>query len=593
MKLASYINPLEDSMMSPPLSQALPVNTYHVRPKVIQDRVHDQMTFHPAIVQIIDTPQFQRLRELHQLGNCRHLFPGATHTRFEHSLGVAHLAMKMLKQIQANHVEEGPALDCTPQDILCVGIAGLCHDLGHGPLSHMFEHFVNACRKSRGELSTKGKWRHEDASVQMLEYLIVENRLDFAQFGLEKTDLTFVGQLIQGLEPKADWPFGNGRTASKRYLFDIVANKRNGIDVDKLDYFARDSLSCLGKLPELHVDRLFNCARVVNCDGEMQICFEEKVALTLGELFQLRVRLHKFVYQHRVVKVMDQMAHDALIAAEGAFKLTDTKGKSYSISQTVESMEVYTKTGDWILNALYASNDPALAESRNIIHKLKTRQLYRMVGHYGFEKPAKVKAEKAKDRTALPPLAPKASAATPPGIQLMMQESSCMLPPGEEVKLSDVGGKTLTFDGLVRPQEILRFLPPNSTVQEKDVFVTCTRIEVGSSGDTQTRDPISRVRFFNPKRDANVATRLSENRFSPLFTPQAYEEHVAFVCCKNEDDYSDIFFAFNLWFKQAKATFTTELKEPTPFVNSSPGPKGRKRDRDDSECPTTPPPMKL
>lgn len=585
--LSRYVSELtqEDSFpMTPPLSQSLPVKVFdsnhsHPSTKVIQDRVHDQMVFPLAIVQIIDTPQFQRLRELHQLGNCRHLFPGATNTRFEHSLGVSHLAMRMLKQIQANHLETGPQIDCTPADVLCVGIAGLCHDLGHGPLSHMFEHFVNICRKSKGEIETKGKWCHEDASVQMLRYLIEVNNLDFEQYGLSPEDLTFVGQLIQGLAPKAPWPAGNGRGPSKRYLFDIVANKRNGIDVDKLDYFGRDSLTCLGKLPDMHVDRLFNCARVLECDGEMQICFQEKVALTLGELFQLRVRLHKFVYQHRVVKVLDQMMQDALVAAEGAFLLYDSHGNSFSLSQTVENMEVYTKTGDWILSAMYASVDEKLSECRAIIHRLKTRQLYRTVGYYGFEKPPK--PVNRPDRGSLPPLAPP-----------RLDEGSCMLPPGEEVKVKSEG-KSLTFDGLVRVEEVLKFLPPNSPVQAQDVFVSCTRIEVGSSGDTETRDPISRVRFFNPKANPNKATRLSEDRFSPLFTPQAYEELVGFVCCKRDEDFGDLQVAFAEWFKQAKLQHKNTLKEPTPFVNSSPGPKMRgKRERNGSECPPTPPPMR-
>lgn len=77
---------------------------------------------------------------------------------------------------------------------------------------------------------------------------------------------------VQGLDSAAEWPDDIGRPAEKRFLFDIVANKRNGIDVDKLDYFLRDSIAALGAPPiGCDVARLIRCCRVHTVDDQPQV----------------------------------------------------------------------------------------------------------------------------------------------------------------------------------------------------------------------------------------------------------------------------------------------------------------------------------
>ncbi|KTG45473.1 hypothetical protein cypCar_00047753 [Cyprinus carpio] len=152
--------------------------------KVVNDSIHGHIELHPLLVKIIDTPQFQRLRHIKQLGGAYWVFPGASHNRFEHSIGVAYLAGCMVKSLQ----EKQPELHITNRDILCVTIAGLCHDLGHGPFSHLFD------KKFIPAVQSDAKWK---------------------------------------------WPADCGRNEDKAFLYEIVANKRNSIDVDKWDYFAR------------------------------------------------------------------------------------------------------------------------------------------------------------------------------------------------------------------------------------------------------------------------------------------------------------------------------------------------------------------
>ncbi|XP_042610275.1 deoxynucleoside triphosphate triphosphohydrolase SAMHD1-like [Cyprinus carpio] len=87
--------------------------------KIFNDPIHGHMELHPLLVKITDTPQFQRLRHIKQLGGTYLVYPGASHNRFEHSLGVAYLAGCLVKALCDNQLE----LKITDEDILCVQIA--------------------------------------------------------------------------------------------------------------------------------------------------------------------------------------------------------------------------------------------------------------------------------------------------------------------------------------------------------------------------------------------------------------------------------------------------------------------------------------
>jgi HD superfamily phosphohydrolase len=96
------------------------------------DEVHGPIVLDNYVWEFVETPQFQRLRNLKQLGNCHFTFSNATHSRYEHSIGVAYLSNKFY-----NHLCEDDGADEK-----AVTLAGLCHDLGHGPFSHLFDRGV-------------------------------------------------------------------------------------------------------------------------------------------------------------------------------------------------------------------------------------------------------------------------------------------------------------------------------------------------------------------------------------------------------------------------------------------------------------------
>jgi deoxynucleoside triphosphate triphosphohydrolase SAMHD1 len=166
----------------------------------------------PLCIKIIDTVEFQRLHSLKQLGTCDFVFRNATHTRFEHSLGVSHLAGRLANVLRTNQ----PYLNLTDADILCVKVAGLCHDLGHGPFSHVFDGvFLKRMYPSEGDGHSGDSWRHEDGSVQMLRYILKENEISVSDYGLDDRDLLFIEEIISGTKEEDR----KGRESKKFFLY--------------------------------------------------------------------------------------------------------------------------------------------------------------------------------------------------------------------------------------------------------------------------------------------------------------------------------------------------------------------------------------
>jgi HD superfamily phosphohydrolase len=108
--------------------------------KVIRDPIHDYIELDELAIALLETPQVQRLRRIRQLGFSNLVYPGANHTRFEHSLGAYHLARHLIKQVDEHQQEELLA-------------AALLHDIGHGPFSHATEELIERyARKSHDDV---------------------------------------------------------------------------------------------------------------------------------------------------------------------------------------------------------------------------------------------------------------------------------------------------------------------------------------------------------------------------------------------------------------------------------------------------------
>ncbi|XP_071151529.1 deoxynucleoside triphosphate triphosphohydrolase SAMHD1-like [Mytilus edulis] len=394
--------------------------------KIFNDSIHGTITLHPLLIKIIDTRQFQRLRNIKQLGGCYFVYPSASHNRFEHSIGTCFLASKLAHQLRARLEEDKMDLKkdkklsndmkekylkkfeeatMTDNDILCIEIAGLCHDIGHGPFSHLFDRLFNKAIHKKHK--TTKEWEHEDVSGDMLEYLFENNpdvKAEFEKTIIEKTiiEKTIIGDFESYKNFKKDLIKGKfifikdlikGKPSSpekknaRSYMYEIVANKRNEIDVDKMDYFARD---CHGLGMKSNFDhlRFISQCRVMFLErsdnpDESTIAVRDKEEYNLYELFQTRIGLFRSAYYHRVNKAIELMLTDALVLANDHLPIPTDKslsGKTVKMSEAYQDMSAYEKLTDSIVDVILMSTNEKLTEAKTLIKRIYKRQLYKCVG---------------------------------------------------------------------------------------------------------------------------------------------------------------------------------------------------------------------
>ncbi|KAK2994077.1 hypothetical protein RJ640_024341 [Escallonia rubra] len=298
------------------------------------------------------------------LGAAHMVYPGAVHSRFEHSLGVYWLAGDAVNKLN-NY--QGSELGIERFDIQTVKLAGLLHDVGHGPFSHLFE------REFLPQVLKGSKWSHEQMSVDMIDHIVDTHHIEIDPDAIKKVKEMILASSEFAL-PKI--------TREKKFLYDIVANGRNGIDVDKFDYIVRDSRACaLGC--NFQFERLMETMRVL---GD-EICYRAKDYLTIHKLFATRADLYRTVYTHAKVKAIELMIVDALCKANDYLQ----------IASHVHDPSQYWKLDDTIIKAIETAPDQELRESKDLILRIRRRDLYQFCNEYAVPKD---KMENVKNVTA-------------------------------------------------------------------------------------------------------------------------------------------------------------------------------------------------
>lgn len=322
----------------------------------VYDNIHGYIDLDPIASAIVDTDIFQRLRNIHQTGVLYLVFPTATHTRFEHSIGTYHLAKQMITMISSKQ----PELKVTDEIITLISIAGLCHDLGHLLFSHLFDDYFLEMLPNIKIIKTKtSNWSHENRSITLLNYIV-----DKYKIPLNKDMLKVIGDLINPKE--SDYNKWKPKYMIGRWIFQIISNPLNSIDVDKFDYLTRDTMAVGLKLG-FNYSRIMFDAKVIENNGKSMICYSNQCSEDIYHMFFIRYRLHRQIYNHKAVKAIEILVIQLLFELE----------KDMNISEYImEPEKMILLTDNFVFSAHMFSNN---LNVKNIIKDINMRNLPKLI----------------------------------------------------------------------------------------------------------------------------------------------------------------------------------------------------------------------
>lgn len=264
----------------------------------IKDPVHGYVYINRTEKDVVDSFPMQRLHRLRQLAGAEYVYPGANHTRFEHSIGTMYLAQKLTENPNLlQHLAEDEAQ--------MIRLAALLHDVGHGPFSHVFEHLLE---KFLGKT-------HEEMTVWMIEESELSDIVEQAGYSAGTISKLAVGSL---------------QREGQAFMDQVI---QSAVDVDKLDFIVRDTYHTGAEYGNVDVFRLIYMLDVL--DGNLAV---DAGALSALESFILaRIESFKSIYFHRVSRAAQIMLATAMEHAKDDIGLV-----SYKTPEEYLSLNDYT-----------------------------------------------------------------------------------------------------------------------------------------------------------------------------------------------------------------------------------------------------------
>ena len=233
--------------------------------KVLKDPVHSYIHIHYEVIwNCLDSKEFQRLRRIRQLGGDFQVYPTAEHSRFSHSLGVYEIVRRMVTEVKTLCAE------LTEYEKVCVMLAGLLHDVGHGPFSHAFEHVTNHS--------------HEEYTAKII---LGDTELNSILRAVSKKMPEDIVSIIQ-------------HTHANDILNQIVSGQ---LDADRMDYLLRDSYFTATSYGQFDLERILRTMRVrKTSEGRKVIVVKHTGIHSVEDYIMARYQMYWQVYYHPVAR---------------------------------------------------------------------------------------------------------------------------------------------------------------------------------------------------------------------------------------------------------------------------------------------------
>ena len=367
--------------------------------RVVHDSVHGTYYLHDLLWIIIDSPEFQRLRKIKQTGNTYRVYPGAVHSRFEHSLGTAYLCRLLCDKLRTNYLSPSElTTSMTNQDIMCLQIAALCHDLGHCAFSHLFDDVIIK------RISSVSDFSHEAQSYLILKRIFEKNEDSFLAYDITIDEIQLIGKLIIGSEKKTPYSLKSeldwSNSTNKKFMFEIISNEATGIDVDKFDYIKRDCYH-IGITCGFDSQRLMEFAYLKrnNDTGDIHLEYHLKGKEIIGEMWRSRTDLHRRAYRHRVVQVFDEMISEVFKLVAYDYIVYLPNGNTSTIKEAISDIDCYLSLTDNSLDKIYdycianTSKKPDIIRAKSIIENIESRNLWKVIAGVSSEEELEFKLE--------------------------------------------------------------------------------------------------------------------------------------------------------------------------------------------------------
>ena len=305
----------------------------------IIDPIHDFIRVYNSELKIIDSPIFQRLRRIKQLSGAHLIYPGAQHTRFEHSLGVMHIA-----SMASNSLKEKGILKS--HDIRDIRLAALLHDIGHGPFSHLFEEV----------LEKRQKISHEDIGKKIILKTEIGDSISKSGF-----DKRFICKLA----------FGDSKF---QFMNELISG---ALSADIMDYLLRDGYFTGAEHAKIDHNRLTYSLDVF----KDQLALDKSALVNFETMMISRYQMFKAVYFHKTVRAGEVMLLEAMDLARNELGLT-----SMNVDEFVKL------TDDSILADLLSlpENKSDLKIAKKIAEDYEQRKLFKCVFETDFNNNTKI-----------------------------------------------------------------------------------------------------------------------------------------------------------------------------------------------------------